>query len=96
MKFRESAEKYSDFVISPFDEINRVYGYETVEAICDYFGGATTYIPTLASVFSDCVKKAIVDEFAGNVRELARKYGVSDSFVRRALRQDRACMGRVD
>jgi len=81
---------YVDAVPQPYDEILKKDGFEAVCAICDLLGGSSVYIPTKQSIFRRCLASAR-DEFNGqNFRALQKKYGYSESNLRKILREVRA------
>lgn len=68
-------------------EIANVVGVEGIIRLSDYFGGTTIYIPKKRELVKNLVIEKIQAEYRGtNIRELAQKYNVSESFVYSALR----------
>lgn len=68
-------------------EIAKVVGVEGIVHLSDHFGGTTIYIPKRKELVKNLVANKIREEYKGtNIRELAQKYDVSESFVYNALR----------
>jgi Mor family transcriptional regulator len=83
---RLAADKHKAHILEPFDEIMRLYGYDAIRTLCDYFGGSTVYIPSLQTVLKRCLEREAVSEFnGGNYAQLAHKYGFSERHLRRIV-----------
>lgn len=68
-------------------EIANVVGVDGMIKLSDYFGGTTIYIPKQRELVKNLVIEKIQEGYTGtNIRELAQKYDVSESFVYNALR----------
>ena len=84
---KQAAERYQDYIISPYDVIMNLSGFE---AICEFsrnFGGSSVYIPGLRTIFSDCIDQDIIDRYNGrNIRELIQNYGYSENRIRRLIK----------
>lgn len=65
-------------------------GMERFLKIIDTAGGEFLYLPKRATLERDLRRQAILTEYDGtNLRQLARKYGLSDRHVRTILHQSR-------
>ena len=64
-------------------------GMEQFLQIVDTAGGDYIYVPKRTSLERDLRRKAIAREFNGaNVKQLARKYGISDRHVRTIIQEE--------
>ena len=74
--------------LSPqFQEIAADVGLDIVRYLIENWGGSVLYIPTMSKLASQTLRKTIRSEYTGsNEKELARKYNVSRTKIRQALR----------
>jgi len=84
---REAAASHPGEIKKPFDAIMNLSGYDAICAFCDMFGGSSVYIPTKTNVFRKCMEHVALDEYDGNPKKTASKYGFSESQVRKILRR---------
>ncbi len=69
-------------------KIAEIIGMENLIALADYFGGTHIYIPKKKMLLRQIRYKAIIEEFDGsNMKQLAKKYDVSEATVYRIIRQ---------
>lgn len=69
-------------------EIAEIIGVENLIALTKDFGGTQIYIPQVKQLAKNVKYKAIIAEFNGdNIRQLAKKYDVSEATVYRIIRQ---------
>lgn len=68
-------------------ELADIIGIENLIALANYYGGTQIYIPQVEMLVKNVKYKAIVEEFDGfNIKQLAKKYDVSESTVYRLVR----------
>ena len=85
---RLAAERYQEYVLSPYDVMIGTDGFEAVCTFVDTFSGSNVYIPQMRTIFGPCLERYIVDEWNGaNMRELVRKCGFSERHVRNLIRR---------
>jgi len=80
-----------DLTLDDLQEQHREYaeliGIENLIHLSQYFGGTQIYIPMPGELFKKRKYELIQEEFNGfNIRELAKKYDVSESTVYRLVR----------
>lgn len=70
-------------------EMAEIIGIESFLKLADYYGGAKIHIPKLDTVMRSTVKKLIRKEFCNGAttNELVRKYKISDSSIRRYIKE---------
>jgi len=85
---REVAKRHQEHILPPYDAMMDMDGFE---AICEFvrnFGSSNVYVPSLRTIFGHCFELDIMKHYNGtNVRELVRKYGYSEKFVRNLIRR---------
>ena len=86
---KEAALKHRNLILSPYDAIMDVVGYEGISVISEYLGGSTVYIPTVKRIFYNCLMEELNQRFDGDYRALARNFGVSERHVRRLLNKNK-------
>lgn len=85
---RTVAMRHKDEILSPYDAIIEMDGFEAVCAFCDLFGGATVYIPNKRKIFQRCLELEAMKEFdGGNYMTLKQKYGFSVSHLRKFINE---------
>lgn len=68
-------------------ELAEIIGIENLIALANHFGGTQIYIPQAEKLVKNVKYRAIIEEFDGNnIRQLAKKYDVSESTVYRLVR----------
>ena len=73
-----------------FENIAMEIGIDRVKALFKEFGGTSVYFPTEKMIYKDARDREIIEEFNGfNVKELASKYRMSESYVRAILRKNK-------
>ncbi len=73
-----------------FENIAIEIGIDRVKALFKEFGGTSVYFPTEKMIYKDARDREIIEEFNGfNVKELASKYRMSESYVRAILRKNK-------
>lgn len=83
--------KYDNIEINDLDEqyqeIANIIGIDNLLELASYFGGTQIYIPSTDKLVKNVKYKNIIEEFDGfNIRQLAKKYDVSESTVYRLVR----------
>lgn len=75
--------------LSPaYQQIARVIGIGNAVKLGKELGGEPFYLPKLDICLARVKKRKIIEEFrGGNYGELARKYGVTSSWVREIIRE---------
>ncbi len=80
---RESADKYPEEILYPYDNIITIIGFDGICAMSKEFGGSSIYIPSEKRIFAGCIVRSMHDEFNGsNYRLLAKKFGYTERSVR--------------
>ena len=73
-----------------FENIAIEIGIDRVKALFKEFGGTSVYFPTEKMIYKDARDREIIEEFNGfNVKELASKYRMSESYVRSIIRKNK-------
>ncbi|OXX84127.1 hypothetical protein AVM15_06265 [Paraclostridium benzoelyticum] len=73
-----------------FENIAMEIGIDRVKVLFKEFGGTSVYFPTEKMIYKEARDREIIEEFNGfNVRELASKYRMSESYVRAILRKNK-------
>ena len=70
----------------PYQEISQLVGLEGTLKLADKYQGTSIYLPKLDAALRKIRDEKIKQEFSGsNHRELARKYGLTEIWVRQIL-----------
>ncbi len=73
-----------------FENIAIEIGIDRVKALFKEFGGTSVYFPTEKMIYKEARDREIIEEFNGfNVKELASKYRMSESYVRVIIRKNK-------
>lgn len=73
-----------------YQEVARAMGLENTIRLSELLGGQLIYFPKLDGVIKRKRDEAIKKEFDGaNYRELARRYGITEQWIRRILIKDK-------
>ncbi|KGJ47980.1 hypothetical protein KD33_17445 [Clostridium sp. NCR] len=73
-----------------FENIATEIGIDRVKALFKEFGGTSVYFPTEKMIYKEARDREIIEEFNGfNVKELASKYRMSESYVRAIIRKNK-------
>ncbi|SCJ46937.1 Uncharacterized conserved protein [uncultured Clostridium sp.] len=74
-----------------FENIANKLGIEKVKWLFEEFGGTSVYFPTEKMIYKESRDREIFNEFNGfNIKELANKYNMSESYIRAIIRQKKA------
>lgn len=74
-----------------FANIANKLGIEKVKWLFEEFGGTSVYFPTEKMIYKESRDREIFNEFNGfNIKELASKYNMSESYIRAIIRQKKA------
>jgi len=88
--FRDAAEKYQELILQPYDEMMAMDGFEAICAFSKTFSGTSVYVPSLRTIFGQCLEMDILTQHNGtNVRDMVKKYGYSERYVRDLLKRER-------
>ncbi|KPA16679.1 Mor transcription activator domain protein [Candidatus Magnetomorum sp. HK-1] len=69
-------------------ELTDIIGFDAVLKLIKHYGGDRIYFPLYNSTLRPARNRAIKKDFDGaNVRQLARKYRVTASYIRRILHE---------
>ena len=67
--------------------IARAVGLDGLKRLCNHFGGSSIYIPQIRKLIENRRETAIYREYDGaNIKQLAARYGVSESTVYNIVR----------
>ncbi|WP_278549412.1 Mor transcription activator family protein [Paraclostridium bifermentans] len=73
-----------------FENIAIEIGIDRVKALFKEFGGTSVYFPTEKMIYKEARDREIIEEFNGfNVKVLASKYRMSESYVRAIIRKNK-------
>ena len=73
-----------------FENIAMRVGIDITKVLFEEFGGTSVYFPTEKMIYKEARDREIIDGFdGGNVKELACKYKMSESYVRSIIRKSR-------
>lgn len=83
--------KYEDIELSDLNEQHReladIIGIDNLLKLASHFGGTQIYIPQIDKLLKNVKYKNVIEEFDGyNIRQLSKKYNVSESTVYRLVR----------
>ncbi|MCL2699511.1 MAG: hypothetical protein FWE68_04300 [Defluviitaleaceae bacterium] len=79
--------KYPDDIMFPYVNLLEPLGFEGLCAITAELAGTRLYIPSVRSMFRDCIAHEIRKDFNGrNYNELCKSYGYSESTIRYMVR----------
>lgn len=71
-----------------FENIANKLGIDKAKWLFEEFGGTSVYFPTEKMVYKESRDREILSKFNGfNIKELASKYNMSESYVRAIIRQ---------
>ncbi|GAA0102824.1 hypothetical protein UT300012_35390 [Paraclostridium bifermentans] len=73
-----------------FESIAMKVGMDITKMLFKEFGGTSVYFPTEKMIYKDARDIEIIEKFNGfNVKELASKYNMSESYIRSIIRNSR-------
>ncbi|GIM32266.1 Mor transcription activator family protein [Paraclostridium bifermentans] len=73
-----------------FESIAMKVGMDITKMLFKEFGGTSVYFPTEKMIYKDARDRDIIEKFNGfNVKELASKYNMSESYIRSIIRNSR-------
>lgn len=73
-----------------FESIAMKFGMDITKMLFKEFGGTCVYFPTEKMIYKDARDREIIEKFNGfNVKELASKYNMSESYIRSIIRNSR-------
>ena len=73
-----------------FESLAMKVGIDITKVLFKEFGGTSVYFPTEKMIYKDARDREIIEKFNGfNVKELASKYNMSESYVRSIIRNSR-------
>ena len=73
-----------------FENIAMEIGIDRVKALFKEFGGTSVYFPTEKMIYKEARDREIIEKFNGfNVKELASKYSMSESYIRAIIRKNK-------
>ncbi|CEP43187.1 transcriptional regulator [[Clostridium] sordellii] len=74
-----------------FENIAIRVGIDITKVLFEEFGGTSVYFPTEKMIYKEARDREILSQFNGfNIKELASKYNMSESYVRAIIRQKKA------
>ena len=69
-----------------YQDVANITGVEKFLELCKLFGGMEVYIPQYKTLIKPIRNKQILEEYNGsNIRELAKKYDVCESTIRKIV-----------
>ena len=73
-----------------FENIAMRVGIDITKVLFEEFGGTSVYFPTEKMLYKGARDREIIEEFNGfNVKELASKYRMSESYIRAIIRKNK-------
>lgn len=79
-----------DLKMSDLENIAMRVGIDITKVLFEEFGGTSVYFPTEKMIYKEARDRDIIEEFNGfNVKELASKYRMSESYVRAIIRKNK-------
>jgi len=89
-QLKRIAYRRKECVKMPYDAMLDVDGYDALEIFTGYFGGMNVYVPSMRTIFADCIEQEILAEHSRlSMRELVGKYGYSERHIREMIRRRR-------
>ena len=74
-----------------FENIAIKIGIDITKVLFEEFGGTSVYFPTEKMIYKESRDREILSQFNGfNIKELASKYNMSESYVRAIIRHKKA------
>lgn len=74
-----------------FENIAIRVGIDITKVLFEEFGGTSVYFPTEKMIYKEARDREILSKFNGfNIKELASKYNMSESYIRAIIRQKKA------
>ncbi|MEG2789015.1 MAG: Mor transcription activator family protein [Romboutsia sp.] len=74
-----------------FENIANRLGIDKAKWLFEEFGGTSVYFPTEKMIYKESRDREILSQFNGfNIKELASKYNMSESYVRAIIRHKKA------
>ncbi|MFR8871401.1 MAG: Mor transcription activator family protein [Paraclostridium sordellii] len=74
-----------------FENIAIRVGIDITKVLFEEFGGTSVYFPTEKMIYKEARDREILSKFNGfNIKELASKYNMSESYVRAIICQKKA------
>ncbi|MBD5497125.1 MAG: hypothetical protein HDR11_05075 [Lachnospiraceae bacterium] len=71
-----------------YKEVCLVIGLDNYIKLCKFLGGTTLYVPTIKQLSKKYIKSCILaSKDSLSVSQIARAYGVSDSFVYSTIKE---------
>ena len=73
-----------------FENIAMRVGIDITKVLFEEFGGTSVYFPTEKMIYKEARDREIIEGFNGfNLKELASKYSMSESYVRAIIRKSK-------
>lgn len=70
-----------------FENIALKLGIDKAKLLFEEFGGTSVYFPTEKMIYKESRDRNIISEFNGfNIKDLANKYNMSESYVRTIIK----------
>ncbi|MEG2246530.1 MAG: Mor transcription activator family protein [Peptostreptococcaceae bacterium] len=74
-----------------FENIANRLGIDKAKWLFEEFGGTSVYFPTEKMIYKESRDREILSQFNGfNIKELASKYNMSESYIRAIIRHKKA------
>jgi len=83
---KDAALRHQDLILQPFGKIMNMDGFDAIAEFARVFGGSNVYIPSIRTIFKECIEHDILYLYTGkNLRELVKMYGFSERHIRNIL-----------
>jgi len=86
-KIKEAVMLHKELILPPYDEIIDLNGLDAIAAFSRAFSGSSIYVPSLRTIFKDCIDTEIHNQYNGkNIRSLAKDFNLSERYIRNLLK----------
>ena len=85
---RAAAKKYQDLVLHPYGAMLDMDGFEAVCTFVSTYGGSNIYVPSVRTIFKDCIEQDIMNQRDKNIRDIIKVYGFSEKYIRELIRYE--------
>ena len=89
---KQAAERYSELIQKPYNQIYKAAGFEGLQTVTDCFGGQNVYVPSLRTILANCIEQEIIrlnQEYKClSINSLAGRFGYSYRTLNRLVKYD--------
>lgn len=85
---RDVVTLHPHLILPPYDEIFNMDGFDAICKFSQAFSGSNVYVPSLRSIFKDCIEQEIRNSFNGrNISTMAKNFSFSERHIRKMVSQ---------